>query len=304
MRQPWIAPGSDGGDAASAGHATWLPDPCGNGPRFSPRRIAVRIACLPIRPVPRAGPWRSGRRRYHPRARAGRVPRSSRLPSACCANRPFLRPISPSPIAAARVASRYSDGRRAKKRPQAQVGQRTAAGFRCRSNSRSRQCRISLGSGILDRADAFALAAERGGVRQMSRLFHPDQAGREHRAHRSRIDPAIGVPADRAIDRAMVHAGGAADTAQHFLKVGPEHGRPAVIDQHDMVFLRPIQVARPPWTGGERGVDREILAGCRPGQNPQQRCRVLQRRARISRCWPARYGHAAMFASGRHCPHW
>ena len=69
----------------------------------------------------------------------------------------------------------------------------------------------------------------------MARLGDAEQGRGQHRTHRPGIDPAIGVPADRAIDRAMVEAGGAADAAQHVLQLGAEHRAAPVIDQHDMV---------------------------------------------------------------------
>ena len=44
---------------------------------------------------------------------------------------------------------------------------------------------------------------------------HADQRRRQHRADRAWIDPAVGMAADGAVDRAVVHAGAAADAAQH-----------------------------------------------------------------------------------------
>ena len=56
----------------------------------------------------------------------------------------------------------------------------------------------------------------------MPGLVEADQRRRQHRAHRPGIDPAIGMAADRGIDRAMVEAGGAADAAQHVLELAAE----------------------------------------------------------------------------------
>ena len=97
--------------------------------------------------------------------------------------------------------------------------------WRWRSNSRSRQCRIRLGNGMRTGTDALAAAAEGRGVGQVARLLDADQLRRQHRADRAGIDPAIGMAADRAIDRAMVHAGAAADAAQHVLHLGAQHRR-------------------------------------------------------------------------------
>ncbi len=134
-----------------------------------------------------------------------------------------------------------------------------------------------LGQGDLHRADALALAAEGGGVGQMACLLYADQRRRQHAAHRAGIHPAIGVAADRAVDRAVVHAGGAADAAQHLLELGPQHRRTAIVDQHDVVLIRSIQVVGPPGTGRERGVDGKILAGGGAGEDAQQRGAVLDR---------------------------
>ena len=100
-----------------------------------------------------------------------------------------------------------------------------------------------LGQRDLHRTDALALAAERRGIRQMSRLVHADQRRRQHRAHRPGIHPAIRVSADRAIHRAVVHARGTADAAQHVLELGAQHRRAAVVQQHDVVLVRPVQIA-------------------------------------------------------------
>ena len=52
----------------------------------------------------------------------------------------------------------------------------------------------------------------------------PMNVRRQHGAHRTRIDPAVSVAAGGQIDRAVVHAGAAADAAEHVLKAGAEHG--------------------------------------------------------------------------------
>ena len=52
----------------------------------------------------------------------------------------------------------------------------------------------------------------------MARLVQPDQRRGQHRPHRPGIDPAVGVAADRGVDRTMVEAGGASQAAQHVLE--------------------------------------------------------------------------------------
>src|SRR5262245_7449531 len=86
------------------------------------------------------------------------------------------------------------------------------------------------------RADLLAASAEGRGIRQVAGLVDADQARRKHRAHGARIDPAIRMAADRVIDRAMVHAGTAADAAEHLLERAAEHRRTAVVEDHDVVL--------------------------------------------------------------------
>src|ERR1051325_2334521 len=89
----------------------------------------------------------------------------------------------------------------------------------------------------LDRADALAAAAKGRGVRQMAGLANPDQGRRQYCAHRAGIDPAIGMTADRGINRAMIETGGAAQAAQHVLEFATEQRAAAIVDEHDMGFL-------------------------------------------------------------------
>ena len=129
------------------------------------------------------------------------------------------------------------------------------------------------------RADAFAPPAESRRIGQMAGFFDADQRRRQHRAHRPGIDPAIGMAADRAIDRAMIEAGGAADAAQHVLELAC----PAARCGHCRAARRGIPPAHrvSPARRGPvetRGVGRELLAGRRARQKPQERRRVLERR--------------------------
>lgn len=112
----------------------------------------------------------------------------------------------------------------------------------------------------------------------MAGLIDADQGRRQHRAHRPAIDPAIGVAADALVDRAVVVAGAAADAAQHRLQRRAEQRGAAVVEQHHVVFLRPVGVGGAARPGRERGVDRLFLAGGRARQHAEQRGGVLQRR--------------------------
>ena len=143
------------------------------------------------------------------------------------------------------------------------------------------------------RADFLAAPAEGRGVRQVAGVLDADDARRQHRAHRPRIDPAIGVPADRRVDRAMVHAGAAADAAQHLAELAAEHRGAAVVENDDVIFGR----ARP---DRRRGAGRS-RASCRPtfpARSPSARARAgtatrPRASAPPSRSTPARCARAA-----------
>ena len=224
----------------------------------------------------RAGRARSGRRTSRLPAPAGRARRSSRRPAAG-SEPPALAARAAQPQAAARVAQPVERAAAGRTSPRAPV----------RARRRRGQVPLELplapvahqgGQRNPHRADALALAAEGAGVRQVAGLVHADQRRRQHAAHRPGIDPAIGVAADGEIDRAVVQAGGAADAAQHVLERRAQHVGAPVVDQHDMVVVRPVEVARPPAAGRERRVDRHVLPGRRARQQPQQRAGILQRR--------------------------
>ena len=69
------------------------------------------------------------------------------------------------------------------------------------------------------------------------------------------------MAADRAIDRAMVEAGAAADAAEHVLEIAAEHLAPPVVEQDDVVGVRPVWVAFAGRSRGEGGVGGDLLAG-------------------------------------------
>ncbi|MDF2974733.1 MAG: hypothetical protein K0R61_5183 [Microvirga sp.] len=135
-----------------------------------------------------------------------------------------------------------------------------------------------LGQGNAHRAHALAAAAEGGGVGQVAGLVDADERWRQHRAHGAGIDPAVSMPADRVIDRAMIHAGAAADAAQHLLEGRAEHGGAAVVEDDDVIVLRPVRIRAAAGAGGEGGVDRQFLTCRRAGEHAQQLAHILQRR--------------------------
>ena len=154
------------------------------------------------------------------------------------------------------------------------------------------------------RAHFLAAPAEGRGVRQMPGVLDADDARRQHRAHRPGIDPAIGMPADRRVDRAMVHAGAAADAAQHVAELAAEHRGAAVVEDDDVILVRPVRDRR-------RGAGRS-RTWCRPtspARSPSAPARAatatrLPASARPSRSRRARCARAARSASGRRCLRW
>ena len=93
-------------------------------------------------------------------------------------------------------------------------------------------------------------------MRQIERILEADVGRRQHRPHRSRINPAIGVPAHALVDRAVIHARTAADAAQHLLHVGADQLGAAPIEQDDVKVRRAIRL----------GIDVDaIIAGAYSG---------------------------------------
>ena len=84
------------------------------------------------------------------------------------------------------------------------------------------------------------------------RHWPADVAGCQHAAHRARIDPAVGVAADLLVDRAVVHAGTAADAAQHLTELAADQAGTAAVDQHEIHVLRAIALAFCAWSGQQR----------------------------------------------------
>ena len=83
---------------------------------------------------------------------------------------------------------------------------------------------------------------------------------------------------DRMIDRAMVHAGAAADAAQHMLEIRADHRRAAVVEQHDVIFLGTVDIARTARAGGQRRVDAHLLARGGAREHAQELRHVFERR--------------------------
>ncbi len=92
-----------------------------------------------------------------------------------------------------------------------------------------------VGERNVHRADLLAAPAKARSVGQVARVVDACELRRQHRAHRPGIDRAVGMAADRAIDRAMIEAGAAADTAQHVGELVAEHLAPSIVEQDDVI---------------------------------------------------------------------
>ena len=130
----------------------------------------------------------------------------------------------------------------------------------------------------VERADRLAASAEARSVGQIAGAIDALELRRQDRAHRTGIDRAVSVAADRAIDRAVIEAGPAADAAQHGGELAAEHLAPPVVEQDDMVGAGAVGIAVPPRTRREGRIGGDVLAGRRAGQEPEQHRCVLERR--------------------------
>ncbi len=125
--------------------------------------------------------------------------------------------------------------------------------------------------------DFLTTPVKRARVGQMPGFPQTDHQRRQHRAHRSRIDPAIGVAADRTVDGTVIHARATTNATQHLVKLVAEHLRAAVIEQHHVELLRPVEIFVPARAGKEAGVARHLLASRASGQQAQNNGDVFER---------------------------
>src|SRR5215470_11040738 len=115
----------------------------------------------------------------------------------------------------------------------------------------------------------------------MPGLLDADQTRGQYRAHWPRIDPAVGVTADRGIDRTVIETCRAANTTQHVLKFPTDQGAPAIVEQHDMILLGAVEITRPARSGRDRRIRREFLTGRRTRQQAQQGRGILEGRDQL-----------------------
>ena len=112
----------------------------------------------------------------------------------------------------------------------------------------------------------------------MAGFLQPQQGRVEHRANGAGINPAISMAAHRVVDRAVVHAGAAADAAQHLLKLCPQQVGAPIVEQHDVKFFRPVRVAGAARAGGKCRVGADFLSRGRARQHPDNGAGVFQGR--------------------------
>lgn len=148
---------------------------------------------------------------------------------------------------------------------------RRVSGFKIRVSPVPHQ----LGQGYSHWANGFTPPTECRCIGKVGTLLDADQSRRQNRTDRPGIDPSISMSTDRAINRAMVHAGATPDAAQHLAEFRAEQFRAPVVEQHNMVGFRPIDVAGPAWSGGKSCVCGALLAGRRAGEKTQDAGQVF-----------------------------
>ena len=263
------------------------------------------------------GSARARRSSPAPLCRSAQSSGSCALPVPACRDTPVQPPARgrerKRPRAGARAAREAARDARAQaiepraareEGPEREARRDSGAGDRWRSNSRSRQWRIILGSGILIGQTLSQRPQKVEALGRWPASSMPMSVGVSTAAHGPGIDPAIGVAADRRIDRAMIEAGGAADAAQHVLELGAEHRGAAVVEQHDVELARGRR-DRPAGAARSRTSCRSRIPGPSPSApGAAGWSRRPRGSARSSRCSPARCAPGAGSESDRHCPRW
>src|SRR5258708_3637802 len=104
------------------------------------------------------------------------------------------------------------------------------------------------------------------------------QAGIERGSQWARIDGAISVTANRAVDRAVIEASAAADAAQDFTRGTHQQRASAVVEQYDVKGFGAVGVALALRPAHEADVRGDLLSGSGPSQQAKQDCGILERR--------------------------
>src|SRR5262250_2232248 len=94
------------------------------------------------------------------------------------------------------------------------------------------------------------------------------QVRREHTADGPLIRGAIRVAADIAVHRTDIQAGAAADAVQHLALFGVcQQTAAAVVEQHDVKLFRAVSFSRLAWSGDQRAIRGDRLAGAGGGES-------------------------------------
>src|SRR5438477_809043 len=95
----------------------------------------------------------------------------------------------------------------------------------------------------LDRTHFTTGTAQARRVRQLRRFAQSNQLRRDDGADWSRVNRAVGMPANLLIDRTRVQAGAAANARERLprSRMG-QHSRAAIVEQDDMQLIRPFSV--------------------------------------------------------------
>ena len=120
---------------------------------------------------------------------------------------------------------------------------RSLHGRRPSANSRSRSLRCRSGSGILTGHTTPHWLHSVDACGRSSALLEADVHRRQDRADRAGIHPSVRMAADVLIDRAMVHAGAAADAAQRLADLAAQHVAAAAVDDDEIHALRAMEFA-------------------------------------------------------------
>ena len=118
-----------------------------------------------------------------------------------------------------------------------------------------------LGNRDFHGADFHACAAHGAGGWQVAGGLQTEQVRRQDFANRAGISGAVGRAADAGVHRAVVHARAAADALQGaahlFFAVGLAA---AVVQQHEVHFLRAVQLVRTARAGNHVEIGGDVLA--------------------------------------------
>ena len=127
-------------------------------------------------------------------------------------------------------------------------------------------------------ANLFAAPTKGRCIGQVMGVLNANERWRQDGTHGARIDPAVGVTPNRAVDRAIIHARRAANTPEHVLALAPNDVAASIVEQHHVIFVNTVRVVSSFRSGHERSVNGKGLANCRPRQKAQQCCCIVESR--------------------------